>query len=118
MPMKKIHVEFVLDAEVFMRMLQHGNSGMKIDVYGDTPKAKKEERKLLPAPERKGAKALMLDFIVKHQPVESRALSAMVVENGYAKGTCSSQIHLLLKEKMVKRVRGKYVATEKAVSHG
>jgi hypothetical protein len=118
MPMKKIHVEFVLDAEVFMKMLQHGNSGMKIDVYGDTPKTKKEDRKLLPAPERKGAKVLMLDYIIKHQPVEAKAVTAMIIENGYASGTSSSQLHLLLKQKLIRRVRGKYIATEKAVSHG
>src|SRR3954463_14256611 len=95
MPMKKIHVEFELDPDLFMKMLQHGSSNMKISVYGDEKKAKlpKEERKLLDGPKPKlrkmngGAKGIIMEYAKLHQSMgfSSNEVIEPVVAAGYSK---------------------------------
>jgi hypothetical protein len=124
MPIKKIHVGFDIDMEVFMKMLQHGNSSMNINVYGDDPspsKQNKSSQKLLAPPKRMGARKLILNYLVKHsdQAFASTELKNLVVERGYATGTSSSQLHGLLVLGMIKRTKyGKYQATAKAIANG
>jgi hypothetical protein len=90
-------VSFELDIELFMRMLAHGNNAMRFDVHGDELKVVKQiEKKQIEGP-RGGAKKVMLDYLVKHKdktiPV---ADGKMCIAQGYADGTASSQLHVLL----------------------
>jgi len=61
--MKKIHVGFDIDPELFMKLLQFSGN-MKIEVHGtdDRPKPK---QKLLPSPVRIGVRKVMVDYMSK-----------------------------------------------------
>jgi hypothetical protein len=123
MPIKKIHVGFDIDADVFMKMLQHASSGMKIEVFGDTPKlAKRDQPKLLAAPsERGGARKLMLAFLLAHKErgVKPTELREVCVAAGYAPATHSPILTALQIAGMIKKLKdGTYQATPKAVSNG
>jgi|SRR3954464_12116767 hypothetical protein len=128
MPMKKIHVEFELDPELFMKMLQHGSSSMKISVFGDEKKAKlpKEEAKLLGAPKQSnrglvkgGAKKIIMDYAKVHKDGFSpTAVREPVMEAGYAKNTTSPQLMALMQEGFLKRKNGSYFPTDKGMTYG
>jgi hypothetical protein len=109
MSMKKIHVEFELDPEVFMKVLQHGSSSMKIAVYGDDKGHKlskkiKEETKLLPPP--KPLRIVALDFMREHkdQVVTTKQIKEHVVTLGWLPNSAYGVINLLLTNKHIKRV--------------
>lgn len=129
MPMKKIHVEFQLDPDLFMKMLQHGSSSMKIQVFGDDKPVKlpKEERKLLPAPEHKGrglipggAKKIIMEHAKLHQSLgfAPKEASAKVMAAGYSKSTTSPQLMSLLAEGFLRRKDGMYYPTAKGMTYG
>jgi hypothetical protein len=125
MSMKKIHVEFDLDPDLFMRMLQHGSSSMKIEVYGDDkpPKVSKEERKLLPAPSREriagGAKNLIMQYAKQHPDgFVAGDVRPIVVEAGYAPTTHSPQLMELKAKGFLRRKDGVYSPTAKGMTYG
>jgi hypothetical protein len=118
MAVKKISVTFELDMEVFMKVLQHGNSAVRVDMYGD----RKESPKLLaaPQPERPGAKKLMIEFMTKNKDrdVQAKELKLMLVENGYSPSTYGSQLHLMMLDGIIKRSKDGYRLTAKALANG
>jgi hypothetical protein len=120
MAIKKISVSFDIDMDAFMKMLQIGNSGMHINVFGDTPKVPKMRGpKLLEAPERVGAKRLILNHLVKNKDrdVTTKELGELLKESKYAKGTHSSQLHMLVMNGFVRRGKDGYRPTVKGVNH-
>ena len=121
MPIKKINVSFDIDAEIFMKMLQHGNSSMKIEVFGDTPKvSKKDAQKLLPAPERVGAKNIIMDYAKAHAEAgfTPKEVLPLVVAAGYSKSTHSPQLMWLMSKGYLKRKDGQYFPTAKGLTYG
>jgi hypothetical protein len=124
MAIKKLTVSFDLPVATFLSMLAAGNSGMKIDVFGDEPKTRKllnghaprlaHDPKLIEAtPQRharrgrgiKTAYRAMFDLFAerpdyKFKPVE---LQPAVVAAGLSYKSVSPQLHRLRKHGNVKR---------------
>jgi hypothetical protein len=119
MPIKKINVTFELDMNTFVQMIALGNSGMRFDVYGDTPKVKKEQ-KLLEGPPRIGAKNILLACLSKNKDksVSAKELSQACMEGGYAKNSASPQLHVLMKNGKVKKTKDGYQITAKGLNNG
>jgi hypothetical protein len=121
MPMKKIHVEFELDPEIFMKMLQHGSSSMKIAVFGDDkgPKVpKKEQQKLLPAP--KPLRVMALDFMREHKDriVTTKELKDYLAAHGWMPHSTYGVLGLLCENKHIKKMgSAQYQITEKGVTY-
>jgi hypothetical protein len=113
--MKKIHVGFDIDPELFMRLLQYSGN-MKIEVLGtdDAPKAR---QKLLPSPVRIGVRKVMVDYMIKeNRPVRPNEIGKACAAAGYAENSASPQMMILRKQKIIKRIRGGlYVVTPKGV---
>ena len=128
MRIKKIHVGFDIDMEIFVQMLAHGNSGMKIDVFGaDPPKPKRQVRgdthprdipALLEAPKmnlRRTIAAFLLEH--KERTVSMVELKAVSENSGFSPNSASPTIQAMIKMGMAKRVSdGAYQATAKLVS--
>jgi len=122
MRIKKIHVGFDIDMEVFVQMLARGNSGMKIDVFGtDPPKLKwqeKEEPALLEGPKmslRRTIAAFLLEH--KERTVSMAELKAVSEKGGFSPSSASPTIQAMIKMGMAKRVNdGLYQATAKLVN--
>jgi hypothetical protein len=127
MPMKKIHVEFELDPEVFMKMLQHGSSSMKIAVFGDDkghklPK-KEKEPKLLAAPknDRVGSKKIVMDYAKLHKDMgfKPKELQPIVTAAGYSNNTHSPVLMWLMSRGYLRRDKeGTYYPTAKGMTYG
>ena len=118
MPMKKIHVEFELDPEIFMKMLQHGSSSMKIAVFGDDRPLKQREQKLLPAP--KPLRVVALDFFRerKDRAVPIRELREYCLVNGFRPNSAYQIVSLLIENKHLKKVDvGMYQITPAGVNY-
>ena len=118
MPIKKIHVGFDIDVEMFMKLLQHGNSGMKIEVFGDTPK--KEAQKLLPAPSGVPLRTVALDFFKarKDRVVPIKELRHHCVEKGFRPNSAYQIVNLLIGNKHLKKVSvGMYQVTAAGMNY-
>lgn len=116
MPIKKVSVTFDLDMDVFMKVLHHGNTGVRVEMFADA----KHSPKLLPPPDRVGARKLILDYLVKNKDrdVVPSELAKICTEHQYAKGTHSSTLHMLVMKGFVKHGKDGYRPTAKAVSNG
>jgi hypothetical protein len=122
MRIKKIHVGFDIDMEVFVQMLAHGNSGMKIDVFGaDPPKSKrqaKEEPALLEGP-KMTLKRTIAAFLLEHKDraVSIGELKELSDKNGFSASSASPTMRAMIKMGVAKRVNeGLYQATAKLVN--
>ena len=122
MAIKKIHIGFDVDIEIFMKMLQHGNSGMKIEVFGDTPKVKKDkEPKLLEAPKRVGAKNVIMAFAKERKETgfKPKDVAPAVIAAGYSDNTHSPQLIWLAARGLLKQDKeGTYHITTKGMTYG
>jgi hypothetical protein len=135
MAIKKLTVSFDLPVATFLSMLAAGNSGMKIDVFGDEPKTRKllnghaprlaRDPKLIEAPRGKkmrGTKTAyraMLDLFASQPDTRFRPvqLQPAVVEVGLSYKSVSPQLHLLRKHGNVKRhTDGGYQVTPRGVA--
>jgi hypothetical protein len=122
MPIKRVHVGFDIDMDVFMKMLQHGNSNVRVEMYGDTPKATKSQGpKLLPPPDRPGAKKIIMDYAKLHKDMgfKPKELLPIVVAAGYAKNTHSPQLMWLMSRGFIRKDKeGTYYPTTKGMTYG
>jgi hypothetical protein len=119
--LKKISVTFDMDMEVFMKVLHHTNTGVRVDMFGDKPKVKKDPPvKLLASPERVGAKVLIMDYAKAHKDgFVPKDLYPLFEKAGYAKNSSSPQLMWLKAKGYLKRhVSGVYVPTAKGLSYG
>jgi hypothetical protein len=123
MPIKRVHVGFDIDMDVFMKMLQHGNSNVSVEMYGDTPKVKAVKPKplLLPPPERVGAKKIIMDYARLHKDMgfKPKELMPLIVAAGYSKNTHSPQLMWLSSRKYLRKdSEGTYYPTAKGLTYG
>ena len=117
MPMKKIHVGFDIDPELFMKLLQFSGN-MKIEVHGTDDAKPKARQKLLPSPVRIGVRKVMVDYMIKeNRPVRPFEIGKACAAAGYSDNSHSPQMMVLRKQKIIKRIKGGlYVVTPKGVS--
>jgi hypothetical protein len=124
MPIKKISVTFDLPIGQFLGMLAAGNSGMKIDVFGDEPKVSKKmlnghAPKLLEGPKRKSgatpgsSRSIIMGALKGGEKVPLAQLRSLLKEAGFPHpNLASSMLHTMRKDGVVKRVgAGKYQIT-------
>jgi hypothetical protein len=118
MPIKKIHVGFDIDMDVFMKMLQHGSSGVRVDFLGDTPKQPKGP-KLLEAPKRVGTKNIVMDFAKarKDDGFAPKELAPLIEAAGYSPTSHSPALVWLTARGFLKRKDGVYFATTKGMTY-
>ena len=120
MPIKKIHVGFDIDMDVFMKMLQHGSSNVRVEFTGEAPKVKPTASgpKLLtpPVPIR----SVVLDYFKQHkdEKVNVRSLFELVQSKGFAGNSAYSVLHLLVANKHVKKIdKGLYQLTASGANY-
>jgi hypothetical protein len=121
MPIKRVHVGFDIDMDVFMKMLQHGNSNVSVQMFGDVPKTAKAKPLLLPPPERVGAKKIIMDYARLHKDMgfKPKELMPLIVAAGYSKNTHSPQLMWLSSRKYLRKdSEGTYYPTAKGLTYG
>lgn len=124
--MKKIHVAFELDPELFMKMLQHGSSSMKIEVFGDDkgprlPKKEKEQKLLAPPQKRPGSKKIVMEYAKLHKDMgfKPKEVVPILKEAGYADNTHSPVLIWLAARSFLRKDKeGTYFPTAKGMTYG
>src|SRR5882672_1261872 len=127
MPIKKIHIGFDLDMEVFMRMLATTPADVQFQAFGTDDAAAKPRRhrkspKLLThstAPKIPGgARHAILAFLVAHkgEALAFNVISAELTKLEYASGTVSSQLYNLKVDRLARKTKAGWTATAKAVA--
>src|SRR5882672_2933257 len=126
MPIKKIHIGFDLDMEVFMRMLAATPADVQFQAFGtDDAKPHRKHRKspkLLThstAPKIPGgARHAILAFLVAHkgEALAFNVISAELIKLEYASGTVSSQLYNLKVDRLARKTKAGWTATAKAVA--
>jgi hypothetical protein len=119
MAIKKLTISFDVDMEVFMKMLQHGNSSMNIQVLGDKPKVAKEP-KLLAGPPTEPLRKVALDFFREHKErqVPIRELRHRCIEKGFRPNSAYQIVSLLIENKHLKKLGdGMYQITAAGVNY-
>lgn len=123
MAIKKIHVGFDIEMDVFMKMLQHGSSSVRVDFFGEQPKQpkqlKQQEPKLLEAPKRVGSKSVVMNFAKQHQDgFRPKELVPLIEAAGYAANTHSPVLMWLMSRGYLKRDKhGVYFPTTKGMTY-
>lgn len=136
MPIKKISVTFDIPIAQFLGILAAGNSGMKIDVFGDEPKKRNGHAPLLlekPGVPKLGmprmgrgrkddngnpisARIILLRVLAASgEKTSTKVLTEALSQAGYASAnTASSQLWTLQRVGHVKRIgKGEYQITAK-----
>jgi hypothetical protein len=126
MRIKKIHVGFDIDMEVFLQMVAHGNSGMKIEVFGaEPPKPKRqvvqEKPALLEGP-KPTLGEVVSKFMLEHKDraIGIKELQELSTKHGFSPTSAQPTMQALRKKGLVKRVSpGLFQVTDKLVgNHG
>jgi len=127
MPIKKIHIGFDLDMEVFMRMLAATPADVQFQAFGtEEPTAPRRKRRSAPkllthstAPKIPGgARHAILAFLVAHkgEALAFSVISAELIKLEYASGTVSSQLYNLKVDRLARKTKAGWTATAKAVA--
>src|SRR5882672_1947106 len=124
MPIKKIHIGFDLDMEVFMRMLATTPADVQFQAFGtEEPTAPRRKRRSAPkllthstAPKIPGGARHAILVAHKGEALAFSVISAELIKLEYASGTVSSQLYNLKVDRLARRTKAGWTATAKAVA--